>query len=367
MYGKGKVEIDQALTLEKLGIDVSTLHVGSHKRIHAKCTRCNESILREFRHLYKKHNCPIYIVKNGQDLKWCNCCSKFLLLDVFSKNAARYDGLASRCKSCTKESSIDKEAIRSKKQISTLDGWMKNLILKKRIRAANVGLDYDLSFDYMMELWKKQNGMCIYSGLPLSFGNKSLTSAHLERTNSKKGYVVGNVSWSSKAMNLMKNDSSLIDFKYFLKNSNPYHHDHPRFEVVLFNEKAKLPALSKPFDAGYDISSVEDYILQARSVTDIKTGLRISVPPGFYLTMEGRSSLFKHSIEPLRGIIDATYTGELIITLSNTSDKAYMIRSGERVAQLIVHKVYHFDFVEVEDFSIPYRIRGTEGFGSSGR
>lgn len=138
-------------------------------------------------------------------------------------------------------------------------------------------------------------------------------------------------------------------------------------EVMLKHEKAKLPFRKRDTDAGYDIYSVEKLTLPPNRATIVRTGIHIAAPPGFYYTIEGRSSLWMKGIFPNRGIIDATYTGEVIVSLVNVREEEFDVDIGDRIAQIILHRQYDAEFNVVEEFSPCYNERGTDGFGSSGK
>jgi dUTP pyrophosphatase len=138
-------------------------------------------------------------------------------------------------------------------------------------------------------------------------------------------------------------------------------------EVMLKHPEAKLPFRKRETDAGYDIYSVESVTLPPNRATIVHTGIHIASPPGFYYTIEGRSGLWKQGIFPNRGIIDATYTGEVVVSLVNVNNNHFQINVGNRIAQIILHRQYDATFKAVEEFSRCYSERGTDGFGSSGR
>lgn len=140
-----------------------------------------------------------------------------------------------------------------------------------------------------------------------------------------------------------------------------------RLEVKRLAEKAICPSRVRDSDACFDIYSLHDCLLQARSSLDISTGIVVTAPCGWYLTIEGRSSLFRHGLFPNRGIIDAGYTGELIVILNNFSNVDYQIKSGDRVAQMALQRCQPVVFAEVAEISKDYTLRGENGFGSSGR
>lgn len=147
--------------------------------------------------------------------------------------------------------------------------------------------------------------------------------------------------------------------------STEYHY--VRLEAQRIHPEAKLPYRGRNTDAGYDLYSVESKIIPVKDSAIIKTGIKISCPPGFYYTIAGRSSLWTKKIFPNGGIIDATYTGEVWVSLVNVSNTPFEINKGDRIAQLLIHRQYDAHFVEVEKFSPAYDQRGENGFGSSGK
>jgi deoxyuridine 5'-triphosphate nucleotidohydrolase len=145
---------------------------------------------------------------------------------------------------------------------------------------------------------------------------------------------------------------------------------HPpiRLEYRVIHPDAKIPFRSRGTDAGYDLFSVDSAIIQPSGGTaSVRTGLCISAPPGYYYTIDGRSSLWSKGVFPCRGIIDASYTGPISVYLVNNGSDPYKIEKGDRVAQMILHRIQPVEFDEVEEFSPEYSLRGVNSFGSSGR
>lgn len=141
----------------------------------------------------------------------------------------------------------------------------------------------------------------------------------------------------------------------------------PRLECKLIHPLARYPYRKRTTDAGHDISSIEDIVIPRLGMANVRTGIIVAAPEGYYYTVEGRSSLWTKNIMPYRGIIDATYTGELRVAMMNSSEVDYHVKAGDRIAQIILHEVNDFDLAPVEDFSPEYSQRGTDGFGSSGK
>lgn len=140
-----------------------------------------------------------------------------------------------------------------------------------------------------------------------------------------------------------------------------------KIEVELRHPDAKIPSRSRESDAGYDLSSLEDIELNPGQIVNINTGLAVVAPSGWYFTVEGRSGLSRHGIIPFRGIIDGGYTGDMIVTMINMGPVKYYVLKGDRIAQLVPHRIVPIDLQQVEQISDSYNLRGQKGFGSSGR
>lgn len=72
----------------------------------------------------------------------------------------------------------------------------------------------------------------------------------------------------------------------------------------------------------------------------------------------------KHFIDTGAGVIDADYRGQVKVLLFNHSDKDFDVNEGERIAQLVLERIYTPDVLEVEE--LEESVRGEGGFGSTG-
>ena len=98
------------------------------------------------------------------------------------------------------------------------------------------------------------------------------------------------------------------------------------------------------------------------------TGLHIALPEGIEAQVRPRSGLAaKHGVTVLNapGTIDADYRGEIGVLLINHGQAPFVIRRGERIAQLVIAKVEKALWQSVD--TLPDSARGTGGFGSTGR
>jgi dUTP pyrophosphatase len=138
--------------------------------------------------------------------------------------------------------------------------------------------------------------------------------------------------------------------------------------VRLLHPAAQLPRRAHPGDAGADLCSVEEVTLLPGERRDVGTGLAVAIPPGHAGFVQPRSGLaFKHGIMVVNspGLIDAGYRGEVRVALLNSGGEPFVIRVGERIAQLVVQAVEEPVFAAAEE--LPVTKRGEGGFGSSGR
>jgi dUTP pyrophosphatase len=100
----------------------------------------------------------------------------------------------------------------------------------------------------------------------------------------------------------------------------------------------------------------------------VPTGLSIALPPGTEAQVRPRSGLaFKHGVTVLNapGTIDADYRGEVAVLLVNHGASAFTVARGERIAQLVIAKVARAAWQPVAE--LPATVRGSGGFGSTGR
>ncbi len=137
-------------------------------------------------------------------------------------------------------------------------------------------------------------------------------------------------------------------------------------------EGLALPSYETTHAAGMDLRAAvaEDapLTLQPASWLLVPTGLAIALPEGFEAQIRPRSGLAaKHGITCLNspGTIDADYRGEVKVILINHGPEAFVIRRGERIAQMIVAPVVQAAWAEVE--TLDETVRGAGGFGSTGR
>jgi len=131
-----------------------------------------------------------------------------------------------------------------------------------------------------------------------------------------------------------------------------------------------LPSYATPGSAGMDIRAAikSDVILEPGKVELIPTNISVEIPLGYEIQVRPRSGLAaNHSIGILNspGTIDSDYRGEVKIIIMNFGKEDFRISRGDRIAQLIVSKVYTAKIEEVKDLNLSHR--GEGGFGHTGK
>jgi dUTP pyrophosphatase len=138
---------------------------------------------------------------------------------------------------------------------------------------------------------------------------------------------------------------------------------------IINNSKHDLPQYETNQSAGMDVrANIDEPItLKPLERVVIKTGLHISLQPGFEAQVRPRSGLaLKKGITVLNspGTIDPDYRGEIGVILVNLSAENFVVEDGERVAQIVIAKYEQAIWEEVEILNETKR--GVDGFGSTG-
>ncbi len=118
-------------------------------------------------------------------------------------------------------------------------------------------------------------------------------------------------------------------------------------------------------DAGFDLESAEDVVVPAKEFAQkIHTDVYVEIPEGFFGLVKERSGMASKGIFVMGGVIDAGYRGEIMINLGNMSGYDYVIKIGDRIAQIIM--IPCTLMMETAP-SLSPSIRGKKGFGSTGK
>jgi len=140
--------------------------------------------------------------------------------------------------------------------------------------------------------------------------------------------------------------------------------------VKKLDKNVKLPAYKTSGSSGMDLLAFikKKIIIKPGKTSIIKTGISLAVPKNYEIQIRPRSGLAaKKNISVLNtpGTIDSDYRGEIKIILINLSKKLFLVKSGDRIAQMVLCPVAKGRLKEVK--ILPETVRGTGGFGSTGQ
>jgi dUTP pyrophosphatase len=138
-------------------------------------------------------------------------------------------------------------------------------------------------------------------------------------------------------------------------------------KVKKINEEAKLPEYAHESDAGMDLFSVEEKIIEPGETALIKTGIVIELPHYTEAQVRPRSGLaLKNSITVLNtpGTIDEGYRGEIGVILINHSKIPFKVEKQMKIAQMVIKPIIKVSIKEVKE--VASSDRNSSGFGSTG-
>ena len=137
-----------------------------------------------------------------------------------------------------------------------------------------------------------------------------------------------------------------------------------RLKVVL-DEGARMPVRAHPFDAGMDLFTREEKTVPAGGSAVFDTGVHIEIPEGYAGFIKSKSGLnIKHGLVA-EGVIDAGYTGPIVVKLYNHGTEDFRFRAGDKLTQLVILPVALPELEQAD--SLEATERGDAGFGSTGR
>jgi len=155
--------------------------------------------------------------------------------------------------------------------------------------------------------------------------------------------------------------------KYKIYNRGGIKMNEFKLKVKRIHEDAILPNYAHYNDAGLDLYSIEEKVINPTESALIRTGIKIELPFQTEAQIRPRSGLaLKNGITVLNtpGTIDEGYRGEIGIILINHGKEVFKVEKGMKIAQMVVKPVWKVDVEEVEELS--EALRGDKGFGSTG-
>ena len=131
------------------------------------------------------------------------------------------------------------------------------------------------------------------------------------------------------------------------------------------SDQATLPKKQSLQAAGFDLASPTNVVVEPGEWKPIPLDIALAIPPGYCAKIASRSGLaFQKKITVFEGTIDSDYRGNLTVLFQNHGNEAFQISRGDRIAQLVVHRICDAEeMIEVSKLS-PTK-RGSAGFGST--
>jgi dUTP pyrophosphatase len=134
--------------------------------------------------------------------------------------------------------------------------------------------------------------------------------------------------------------------------------------VKLLQNEAIVPTRGTPDSCGLDLYSCGECTINCGERALVPTGLSIKLPCETYGRIAPRSGLaLKFGIDVLAGVIDEDYRGEVMVLLINHDSVPFVVKPGDRIAQLIVEKYQKCKIVLTQELDETERLGG---FGSTG-
>ncbi len=141
----------------------------------------------------------------------------------------------------------------------------------------------------------------------------------------------------------------------------------PPMCIKKVSKHAITPSKATKCSAGYDLYSIDNTSIPSGGRAVIDTGVIVEISYGYYARVAPRSGLaFRFGIDVLAGVIDCDYRGVVKVILVNHGKLEFKIKRGDRIAQLILTKIYSgYGVVKVVEHTTKTE-RGEGGFGSTG-
>ena len=134
--------------------------------------------------------------------------------------------------------------------------------------------------------------------------------------------------------------------------------------VKRIHPEAKLPVYGHPGDAGLDLHSVVDRVLEPGEVFAVPTGLEVAIPAGHVGLVWGKSGISLQGVHRLAGVVDSGYRGEVQVVMVNLGATPFALKKGMKIAKMLIQPVAAVRVVETD--SLDDTSRGHGGFGSTG-
>lgn len=297
-------------------------------------------------------------------IKQCEVCGKDLELKKSRINRQKHFTCSKSCRS-----KLIKEIYKgienpNYKGNSDLEKIFIDRLKLMKVRALNKGFGFDIDLDYLKKIYKEQDGKCFYTNIPMIInGNRSYNTLSIDRIDSDKGYIKGNIVFCLLCINTFKSNHSINDINLIFEQIEHLHTLPINIKFKKIYEDSQEPFKKHKSDAGFDlfVHHIEDF----GNFIKVFTGIAVCPPDRFYFELYPRSSIYKQGLSLYNsiGVIDNEYRGEIIAIFDKTKDFKELPKKGDRLVQIILKKQQELEFEIVE--SLENTVRNNGGFGST--
>lgn len=135
---------------------------------------------------------------------------------------------------------------------------------------------------------------------------------------------------------------------------------------VKLDKNAILPTRAHDTDAGWDLYATKDFVVPAGGGASCDTGVHMAIPTGYCGILKSKSGLNVKNDLTSTGLIDATYSGSIVVKLYNHDQgRDYAFHTGEKISQIVIVPIPEVELEVVAE--LEETGRGNKGFGSSGK
>lgn len=132
------------------------------------------------------------------------------------------------------------------------------------------------------------------------------------------------------------------------------------------DEGAYAPEKAHEWDAGFDLRTPKVVTVAADGWAEVDTGIHVAIPKGYVGFLKSKSGLLmRNGIRTGEGVIDAGYTGSIVVKVYCKDHFGYTFAKGDKLTQLVILPIPEVEMVHVEE--IDGGERGDNGFGSTGK
>lgn len=218
---QGKKILNIEKTIQKFGYNPLKYKEGSAKLAVFTCQDCNEELIQEIAYGKFSHKCATL----KGNLYICSKCNEWKSKDnFFNSKRAKY-GISPSCKLCYKNAtSIHEQKAKRKKNsfVDDLSLYMRLHYKQIEGRCKKNNIPFNLTPEYLLQIYNLQNGICKYSNLPMQKDNQPKTIGwyhpSVDKIDPFKGYVIGNICWVCFGINACKRQLPIKEFLDIMKN-----------------------------------------------------------------------------------------------------------------------------------------------------